>query len=127
MLSAVYASLGGSLFAHHVTHVSPSTFDPLASVVVVVMAVIGGLASIWGAIFGAGTIMILKNELLVVLDVGEWEIVAYGLRLMLVMIFMPEGLFVKLKETYARFKENRAQRSLERHERGAVFPLRPKG
>jgi len=95
VLSAVYASLAGSLFAHHMTHVSPSTFDPLASVVVVVMAVIGGLASVWGAIFGAATIKILSDELL--LSLGEWDIVIYGLIMMLVMIFTPEGLFVRLK------------------------------
>jgi branched-chain amino acid transport system permease protein len=106
--STVCASLAGSLFAHHVTHVSPSSFDPLASVIVVVMAVIGGLASIWGAIFGAGTVMILKNELL--LRFGEWDIVVYGLVLMLVMIFMPQGLFVKLREMYVRLKEMRERR-----------------
>ena len=61
---------------------------------------IGGLATIWGALFGAATIIILKNELL--LGFGEWDIVIYGLILMLVMIFMPEGLFVKLRELFDR-------------------------
>lgn len=111
VLSAVYASLAGSLFAHSMTHISPSTFDPLASVVIVVMAVIGGLASIWGAIFGAATIIILKNELL--LGFGEWDIVIYGLILMLVMIFMPEGLFVRLRELIGQWRIRYAQRGTE--------------
>jgi len=111
VLSAVYASLAGSLFAHSMAHISPSTFDPLASVVIVVMAVIGGLASIWGAIFGAATVSILKYELL--LGFGEWDIVVYGLILMLVMIFMPEGLFVRLRELFGRLRLRYAQRGAE--------------
>jgi len=110
-LSAVYASLAGSLFAHNMAHISPSTFDPMASVVIVVMAVIGGLASIWGAIFGAATVAILKYELL--LGFGEWDIVVYGLILMLVMIFMPEGLFVGLRELFGRWRLRYAQRGAE--------------
>ena len=108
VLSAVYASLAGSLFAHHMTHVSPSSFGFLASVMVVVMAVIGGLASIWGAIFGAATVCLLKYELL--LTFGEWDVVIYGLMLMLVMIFTPEGLFVRLKSI---FEQRRLRREAE--------------
>ncbi len=99
VLSAVFASLAGSLFVHHLRFVSPQQFDFLASVKLVVMAVIGGLASIWGAIFGAATTNILSDELL--LNFGELDIMVYGLILMLVMIFMPQGLFVKLKEMIA--------------------------
>jgi len=95
VLSAVYASLAGSLFVHHLRFVSPQEFDFIGSVKLVVMAVIGGLASIWGAIFGAGATHLLSNELL--LNLGKWDIVAYGIILMLVMIFTPEGLFVALK------------------------------
>jgi branched-chain amino acid transport system permease protein len=98
VLSAVYASLAGSLFAHHLRHVSPQPFDFMASVKLVVMAVIGGLASIWGAIFGAGTTRFLSDEVLLGLNqYPQLDIIIYGLILMLVMIFMPEGLFVAIK------------------------------
>ena len=111
VLSAVYASLAGSLFAHHMTHVSPSSFDFIASVKVVVMAVIGGLASVWGAIFGAASTRILSDELL--LTFGEWDIVAYGAILMLVMVFMPEGLFVGLKNLFERLRLRYQRRGAE--------------
>jgi branched-chain amino acid transport system permease protein len=111
VLSAVYASLAGSLFAHQVTHVSPSSFSPIISVVIVVMAVIGGLASIWGAIFGAATVSILKYKLL--LGLGEWDIAIYGLILILVMVFMPEGLFVRLRELIGQWQFRYAQRGAE--------------
>jgi branched-chain amino acid transport system permease protein len=102
VLSAVYASIAGSLFAHHIRYIGAQPFDFMASVKLVVMAVIGGLASIWGAIFGAGTTHILSDKLL--LRFGDWDAVVYGLILMLVMIFMPEGLFVKLKEVLNRLR-----------------------
>ena len=111
VLSAVYASLAGSLFAHHLRYIGAQPFDFLASVKLVVMAVIGGLASIWGAIFGAGTTHILSDELL--LRFGEWDVVIYGLILMLVMIFMPEGLFVKLKEIFQRLRLRYRRRGTE--------------
>lgn len=98
MVSAVYASIAGSLFAHHQLHVSPGYFDPIDSVYFVVMAVIGGLASIWGAIFGAGAVEILRNEILIHYD--KWNMVILGLILMVILIFMPEGLFVALKNGY---------------------------
>jgi branched-chain amino acid transport system permease protein len=111
VLSAVYASLAGSLLVHHLRFVSPQPFDFLASVKFVVMAVIGGLASIWGAIFGAGTTRILSDELL--LGFGEWDVVIYGAILVIVMIFMPEGLFVKLKELIGRWRLSYAERGSE--------------
>lgn len=111
VLSAVYASLAGSLLVHHLRFVSPQSFDFLASVRFVVMAVIGGLASIWGAIFGAGTTRILSDELL--LGFGEWDVVIYGAILIVVMIFMPEGLFVKLQELFERWRLRYTQRETE--------------
>ncbi|MFA4836140.1 MAG: branched-chain amino acid ABC transporter permease [Dehalococcoidia bacterium] len=111
VLSAVYASLAGSLWVHHLRFVSPQPFDFLASVVIVVMAVIGGLASIWGAIFGAATIRILSDEVL--LRFGEWDVIIYGLILMLVMIFIPEGLFVRLKKIYEWLRFKYAQKRAE--------------
>ena len=111
VLSAVYASLAGSLFAHHLRYIGAQPFDFLASVKLVVMAVIGGLASIWGAIFGAGATHVLSDELL--LRFGDWDVVVYGLILVIVMIFMPEGLFVKLKELFERFRLRYRQRGVE--------------
>ena len=96
-MSAIQA---GSLFEHHLRFVSPSPFDFLASLKLVVMAVVGGLASVWGAIFGAGATRVLSDELL--LGFGEWDIAIYGLILVLIMVFMPEGLFVRLKNLIER-------------------------
>ncbi len=111
VLSAVFASIAGSLFVHHLRFVGPSSFDFIASVLLVVMAVVGGLASVWGAVFGAATIRILSNELL--LTFGEWDVIIYGLILMLVMIFTPEGLFVWLRNTFQNWQYKYSRREAE--------------
>jgi len=78
-----------------------------------VMAVAGGLASVWGAIFGAATIRILGDEILPRLEnvdalkawhVDYLNIIIYALLLILVMIFMPQGLFLGLKDAIRRWQ-----------------------
>lgn len=99
VLSAVYASLAGSLYAHYTTFISPQPFGFLFSVRLVVMVVVGGLASIWGAIFGTATVTLLGDLLQ---SFGEMDTVVFGLILILVMIFMPQGLFRGAVEMYER-------------------------
>ena len=107
VLSSVYASLAGSLFAYHANHIGPSSFDFLASIKFVVMAVIGGLASIWGAIFGAGTTHVLSDQILLgFTKYPQLDIIIYGLILMLIMIFMPQGLFISIKSGTLWLKVN---------------------
>jgi len=89
VLSAVYAAIAGALYAHYVTFVSSQPFGFLFSVQLVVMAVIGGMASIWGAIFGAAVVTLSKEFLH---GFGELDVIAYGLVLIVIMIFMPRGL-----------------------------------
>ncbi len=100
VLGAVFASIAGSLFAHHQLHASPGYFTPVDSVEYVVMAVVGGLASIWGAIFGTATIDFLNKEVLI--HYGHWNVAIEGLIVVLIMMWYPEGLFVAIKTAYQR-------------------------
>ena len=108
VLSAVYASIAGSLFVHTFRSVNPQPFGFMASVMIVTMAVVGGLASIWGALFGTAVVRILSNEVL--LRFGGLDIIVYGLVLMLVMIFVPQGLFVGMRDAFERWRLKRAHR-----------------
>lgn len=111
VLSAVYASLAGSLYAHYTGFVSPQPFGFLFSVRLVVMVVVGGLASVWGAIFGTATITLLGDLLQ---GFGEMDTVVFGLILILVMVFLPQGVFRTLVELYhaslAKWSRGRAAR-----------------
>ncbi len=89
VFSAGMASLAGFLYAHFVSFISPGTFDFLSSIRMVTMVVIGGMASVWGALLGASLLTLLPEWLH---TFSEFEMVVYGLILMLVMIFMPQGL-----------------------------------
>jgi branched-chain amino acid transport system permease protein len=88
-LSAGYASLAGSLYAHYFTFINPSPFGFMASVKLVAMVVVGGSVSLWGALLGAALLTSLP-EFLTVLQ--EYEMVVYGGILILVMMFAPTGL-----------------------------------
>lgn len=98
--SAVFASVAGSLYAHYMIFVSPTAFDFDVSVRLVLMAAVGGLASIWGAPFGVATVMLLTLALREIIPLfnpyasGEYQIIAYGILLVVIMIFVPEGLVV---------------------------------
>lgn len=116
-LSAVYASIAGSLYAFWIGMISPSVVSINLSVELVVMVAIGGLASVWGALFGAATVTLLTEILRNVLPQllrgasGEQEIIAFGLILMIVMIFMPEGLTTG---TMLRLRRWRMEREMKR-------------
>jgi branched-chain amino acid transport system permease protein len=105
-LSAAMASLAGSLYAHHLALVSPAAFTFVASVEFVVMAAVGGLASIWGAPLGATAITILTEAIRRVMPhllsyaSGEHEVIAYGVILIVIMIFLPEGLVAGLRASF---------------------------
>jgi branched-chain amino acid transport system permease protein len=110
VVSAMIASLAGSLYAHFQALVAPSPFNFVASVTLVCMAAVGGLASIWGALFGVTFIFVVKEVLRARMhDLlhgagGEHELIAYGLILILIMIFMPQGVVQGLTEIVGRRK-----------------------
>lgn len=97
-LSALYASVAGSLFAFYLQIVTPGSFGFIFSIQLVVMVAVGGLASIWGAVFGAATVTLLSEVLRNVMPhlvrgaSAEVEILAFGIILIAIMVFLPEGL-----------------------------------
>ena len=87
--SAVISSIAGSLYAHTVTFISPSTFGFHFSVELVTMVIIGGLGSIYGSCLGAALLTLLPEFLRTFQD---YDIVVYGLLLIVMTMFMPGGL-----------------------------------
>ncbi len=103
VLSAGMAALAGFLYAHLVYFISPGTFSFVASIRIVTMVVIGGMASIWGALLGASLLTLLPEWLHAF---SEFEMVVYGLILMSVMIFLPRGLTRGVLDVYERYRKN---------------------
>lgn len=88
--SAALASLAGSLYAHYMNFINPSSFDLFFSIKLIIMITLGGMHSIWGAFIGAILIAFLSLEWLHFFE--EFEILVYGVILLVVTIFLPDGL-----------------------------------
>lgn len=98
VLSAAYAGLAGAFYAHWLTIVNPSSAKFELSVLMLLMVVLGGLGTVWGAIFGAIAVQTLDEGLRAVIPVfipnakGEVQLIGYGVVLVLVIILLPGGL-----------------------------------
>ncbi|MCX7258463.1 MAG: branched-chain amino acid ABC transporter permease [Polaromonas sp.] len=99
VLSAVFASLMGSVTAHYVGFVTPNLADFFHSIELVTMVVIGGMASVYGSLVGAVLLTALPQALT---SFEGWETVAFGAILMLSMIFMPKGLVPTLAARFGK-------------------------
>lgn len=98
VLSAVYAGIAGWLYAHFLRFVNPSPFGLEASIKYLIAAVAGGVGSIPGVILGSGLVVSLEEWLKDLLPAlfgrsGNYEIIAYGLILVLILILAPKGLW----------------------------------
>jgi branched-chain amino acid transport system permease protein len=99
VLSAVMASIMGSLMAHYVGFLTPAAAGLTRSVEFVMMVVLGGTASVFGSIVGAAVITLLPQ----VLHAFEsFETLLLGLILTAAMIFMRAGIVPTLKVLFAR-------------------------
>jgi len=99
VLSAVFASLMGSVTAHYVGFVTPNLADFFHSIELVTMVVIGGMASVYGSLVGAVLLTALPQALA---TFEGWETVAFGSILMLCMIFLPKGLVPTLAAKFGK-------------------------
>ena len=89
VISAVYASVSGSLLALQNKFITPDVAGFMHSIEMVTMTVLGGAGSVLGAILGAAILTTLPQVLTIF---QEYEQLMLGLVMMLVMIFMREGL-----------------------------------
>jgi branched-chain amino acid transport system permease protein len=89
-ISAVYAGVGGALFAPLLGIVSPESFGLLLSIQFLSMIVIGGIGTIVGGILGAGLVTALQDQLS---QAANWSGLLYGLVVVLVMLFESQGLY----------------------------------
>lgn len=98
VLSAGFASIAGSLYAHYIQFLSPQLFEAMQSIHLLIMVIIGGMHSIWGGLIGATVFFLLESTLKDVLPIlfsssaSQIQIVFFGLLLVAILIYMPNGL-----------------------------------
>ena len=98
VLSAAFASVAGTAFAHWLGVVNPNSANFPLSVSFLLMAVLGGVGTVYGAVVGAFAVEGLDDGLrrlipeLVPGAVGEVQLIGFGILLTVIMIFLPGGL-----------------------------------
>jgi len=106
VLAALIAAFAGSLFAHQQSFISPDSFGFFFSIQLVTMVVLGSMGSNYGAILGA-IILTYLPALLVVFE--DYEVMLFGAILMLVMIFLPQGLLFGIQNLQRRLRHQMQQ------------------
>ncbi len=104
-LSAAFAGLAGFLYAHYLTFIAPSSFGFLFSVELITMVVLGGMATLWGAVAGAFFLTILPELLRVFENI---EVLLFGLILVVCMMFLRQGLVGGVLTLWERLRRGRA-------------------
>lgn len=99
VVSAAMASVMGSVLAHYVGFITPDLSNFFASIELITMVIVGGMASIFGSILGAALLTALP-QLLATLE--GWESIVFGGILILCLIFLPRGLLPTLVERFSR-------------------------
>ena len=98
-LSAVLGALGGGLFAGGFRYISPDQFSFAESIVLLTMALLGGVQSPFGAVVGTGLLVILPEWLRFL---RQAYLAIYGAAVILIMVFLPDGLWGFVTERVRR-------------------------
>ncbi|WP_457320218.1 branched-chain amino acid ABC transporter ATP-binding protein/permease [Roseateles sp. P5_E11] len=98
VIAALLASVSGWLYAHMQRSVNPSPFGIKFGIEYLFMAVLGGIGTVGGAFTGAALVKLAEDQLKVVLPLvfggsGNYEIIVFGVVLVLVLRFAPDGLW----------------------------------
>jgi branched-chain amino acid transport system permease protein len=88
-LGAVFAGIGGAIFAVMLGSIFPHSFQLLISINVLVLIILGGIGSLWGVVVGAFVLVGLPELLR---EFGEYRFLVYGAVLVAMMLLRPEGL-----------------------------------
>ncbi len=101
VVGAFFAGIAGSLYAHYITFIDPSSFTVMESIAVLLMVVFGGMASLKGSFIGA-SILVIFPELLRFLGMpssiaAPLRQMIYGLLLIVLMLLRPQGLLGKFR------------------------------
>ncbi len=100
-IGAFFAGIAGSLYAHYITFIDPSSFNVMESILVVLMVILGGMGTIGGPIIGAA-VLILFPEMLRFIGIPDavaapLRQMIYGFLLVILIIKRPQGLVGKYK------------------------------
>ena len=101
VIGAMMAAVAGSLYAAYITYIDPSTFTVTESIFIIAIIILGGLASLRGSLIGAVFLVLLPEFLRFVgfpdEIAAQMRQAVYGLLLVLLMLYRPQGLVGEYK------------------------------
>ncbi|ADU49661.1 branched-chain amino acid ABC transporter permease [Intrasporangium calvum] len=104
---AIFGGLAGVLFAAHQTAISPMSFNFLWSALILMAVVLGGMGSTPGVVVGALVIALLPELLR---GAENWRYLVFGVLLIVVMIFRPQGIWPhRVSEKQSKIEKRRAE------------------
>jgi len=114
--AALLASVSGWLYAHMQRAVSPGPFSVTQSIEYLFMAVVGGAASVWGAVLGSALVLGLKDQIQNIVPKlfnsdANFEMIVFGGLLIVLLHYARDGLWVPLAEGWARLVGGSTQRA----------------
>lgn len=112
ILAAVLAAVSGWLFAFFQRTVNPTPFSIGKGIEYLFMAVLGGVGHVWGAFLGAAVVKVVEDQLQVLLPrligtSGNFETIVFGIVLVVVLKYAPDGLWTFLVRRLPRADRRR--------------------
>ncbi|HEY4295652.1 MAG TPA: branched-chain amino acid ABC transporter ATP-binding protein/permease [Paraburkholderia sp.] len=101
-LSAALAGVGGAFYAAGFAYISPDNFNFARSIEFLTMTLLGGADSAFGGVFGTGILIVLPEWLRFLKDI---YLAVYGLAVILIMVFLPAGIWGIVRGRFDRFRK----------------------
>ena len=97
-LSGLFAGIAGILYAHMSSYISPDTFSLNEMFFMLTIVIIGGMGNIYGSVLGAILLIVAREWLS---QFQNWEQVIYGAVIVLIVVFLPEGI-ISISKVFQR-------------------------
>lgn len=100
-ISAFFAGIAGSLYAHYITFIDPSSFTIMQLIPILIIVIIGGLASLKGTVIATIILVLLPEPLRFIgfpsSIIGPMRQIIYAIILLLILIYKPKGFYGKVE------------------------------
>lgn len=100
MISAFFAGIAGSLFAHYISYIDPTSFSLLEIILILTIVIVGGIASLRGSIIATIVIILIPEALrflaLPTSILGPGRQIIYAVLLIAILIYKPRGIFGRI-------------------------------
>jgi ABC-type branched-subunit amino acid transport system permease subunit len=105
-ISAYFVAVAGGIYSYFFTYIDPTfVFDVFVSVTMVLMAILGGRGTLWGPVLGAFIMQPLSIWVVGAFGGSSIHLSVFGGILLLVMLFMPQGILPAVSESLNRRKQ----------------------